>query len=64
MNETVEKMVDLMQSGLVGLPLLYALREQFGKATRDEVFMAVATAITLCEANLMLYEDQRKRDAA
>jgi hypothetical protein len=62
MTETVTEMARLLSSGLTGRPLLAALTEQFSHAKRSDVFLAVAMAITLREADLVQFEFERTRE--
>ena len=50
------RIANLLDGSLVGLPLYHRLREQFPRTRRDDVYLAISIALTLKEADLMIYE--------
>ena len=56
MNLEVQAMVDLLDGHIVGWPLVKELKARFPHAKRDDVFLAIGMALTLKEADLMIYE--------
>ena len=46
----------MLDGSLVGMPLVKELRARFPRAKRDDVYLAIGMALTLKEADLMIYE--------
>lgn len=49
-------MADCISSGLSGMALVQALRHHFPAAKRDEVYLAIGTAVAILQADLTLAE--------
>jgi hypothetical protein len=56
MNPDVQAMVELLDGSLVGMPLVKELRAKFPHMKREDVYLAIGMALTLKEADLMVYE--------
>ena len=60
-QRTVAQQIEaVLTSGLTGAELCAALRTHFGQATRADVFLGVALAITVMEARVTLAETEMK----
>jgi hypothetical protein len=55
-NPDIVAMVELLDGSLVGMPLVKELKARFPHAKRDDVYLAIGMAMTLKEADLMVYE--------